>query len=157
MANRPIKQMYIIEITAKTDERSACAALSADWERENITHGLRANAPDELVGMRIFGAYDLDRLIGYISTTSSRTDCPYSMVPNVGTPCWEIEELYVVPEMRSRGVGRALYNRAEAAARASGAEFIFLSTATKDYKRILHFYIEELGMEFWNARLFKHI
>jgi len=25
------------------------------------------------------------------------------------------------------------------------------------YKAILHFYLDELGMEFWNARLFKRI
>jgi len=36
-------------------------------------------------------------------------------------------------------------------------EFIMLSTATKNYKSILHFYIDELGMDFWNARLFKKI
>lgn len=30
-------------------------------------------------------------------------------------------------------------------------------SATRNWKAILHFYIEELGMEFWNARLFKKI
>ena len=34
---------------------------------------------------------------------------------------------------------------------------IFLSAATKAYKRTLHFYIDELGMEFWSARLFKKL
>jgi len=34
---------------------------------------------------------------------------------------------------------------------------LFLSTATKDYKRILHFYIDEMGMDFWTARLFKKL
>ena len=149
--------MDIREINTENGDMTAFAALSADWERENITHGLCANSPDDFAGMRVFGAYEQDRLIGYISTTSSRTDRPYSMVPEAGTPCWEIEELYIVPEMRSRGIGRMLYRHAEAAAKAEGAEFIFLSTATKDYKRILHFYIEELGMEFWNARLFKKL
>lgn len=149
--------MDIREINTENGDMTAFAALLEDWERENITHGLRANSPDDFAGMHVFGAYEQDRLIGYISTTSSRTDRPYSMVPEAGTPCWEIEELYIVPEMRSRGIGRTLYSHAEAAAKAEGAEFIFLSTATKDYKRILHFYIEELGMEFWNARLFKKL
>jgi len=36
-------------------------------------------------------------------------------------------------------------------------ELILLSTATKNYKAILHFYLDELDMEFWNARLFKRI
>ena len=36
-------------------------------------------------------------------------------------------------------------------------DYIMLSTATKDYRRILHFYIDELGMDFWYARLFRKI
>ena len=38
-----------------------------------------------------------------------------------------------------------------------GIGFLMLSTATKNYKSILHFYIEELGMDFWSARLFKRL
>jgi hypothetical protein len=32
-----------------------------------------------------------------------------------------------------------------------------LSTATKNARAILHFYLDELGMEFWSARLFKSL
>ena len=32
-----------------------------------------------------------------------------------------------------------------------------LSTATKNWRAILHFYIDELDMRFWNARLFRRI
>ena len=73
------------------------------------------------------------------------------------TRCFEVEELYVVPERRGAGVGKALFRYAEEQAKIAGAQFVMVSTATKDYKRILHFYIDELGMEFWNARLFKEL
>lgn len=73
------------------------------------------------------------------------------------TPYFEIEELYVVPSCRNEGIGRALFLFAEQAVREAGIEFIMLSTATKNYKRILHFYIDELGMDFWSARLFKKL
>ena len=72
------------------------------------------------------------------------------------TPFFEVEELYVIPEMRSHGVGRTLFRYAETAVRGD-ADFMVLSTATRNWKAILHFYLEELGMEFWNARLFKKI
>jgi hypothetical protein len=36
-------------------------------------------------------------------------------------------------------------------------QFIVLSTASKNSKAILHFYLDELGMQFWSARLFKRI
>ena len=51
---------------------------------------------------------------------------------------------------------KALYAAAEEALRGE-ARVILLSTATKDFRRILHFYLEELGMDFWSARLFKEI
>ena len=74
-----------------------------------------------------------------------------------GTPYFEIEELYVVASYRSKGVGKALFHNAEQAVKTTGIEFIMLSTATKNYKSILHFYIDELGMDFWSARLFKKL
>ena len=149
--------MEILEVNAQKSDLSAFSKLSADWEQEKITWGLCANKPEEFVGMRVFGAYDSEKLVGYITTTAFKTDCPYAMAPDAGTHCWEIEELYVIPELRSRGIGRQLYEYAENAAKSDGAEFIFLSTATKDYKRILHFYIDEMGMDFWTARLFKKL
>lgn len=149
--------MEIREVNAAESDLTAFAELSADWEQEEITWGLRANKPEELVSMRVFGAYESGKLVGYITATAFKTDRPYSMAPNAGTPCWEIEELYVIPELRSRGIGRQLYAYAENAAKRDGAEMLFLSTATKDYKRILHFYIDEMGMDFWTARLFKKL
>lgn len=107
--------------------------------------------------MRAFGAYEGGELVGYLLSSSFNTERPYSMAPDVGTPCWEIEELYISPAYRSRGIGRALYEHASLAAKRAGAEYLFLSTSTKDYRRILHFYIDELGMEFWTARLFKRL
>ena len=144
-----------IELTDETVSR--LISLSENWEHEDITWGLHANSAGTFAGMRVFGAYDGGELVGYLVASSFRTDCPYAMTPDVGTPCWEIEELYVSPAQRSRGIGRALYEYAELAAKRHGAEYVFLSTATKDYRRILHFYIDELGMEFWTARLFKKL
>ncbi|MBR2131351.1 MAG: GNAT family N-acetyltransferase, partial [Oscillospiraceae bacterium] len=80
-----------------------------------------------------------------------------SSVISEETPYFEIEELYVVPAHRSEGIGRKLFCFVEQEVKSHGIEFLMLSTATKDYRKILHFYIEELGMEFWSARLFKKL
>ena len=37
------------------------------------------------------------------------------------------------------------------------ARYIVLSTASKNWKAVFHFYLDELGMNFWSARLFKKI
>lgn len=70
---------------------------------------------------------------------------------------FEVEELYVKPELRSKGIGKQLFQYMEEKLKAENVELILLSTATKNYRAILHFYLDELGMEFWNARLFKRI
>lgn len=71
-----------------------------------------------------------------------------------GTVCFEVEELYVAPSDRDRGVGKELFRYMENAVR-NDAAYLALSTSTKNWQAIFHFYLDELGMEFWNARLFK--
>lgn len=73
-----------------------------------------------------------------------------------GTPCFEVEEIYVVPERRSQGIGEALFRYAEDAVKTE-ADYMALSTAAKNWKAIFHFYLDELDMQFWSARLFKRI
>ena len=51
---------------------------------------------------------------------------------------------------------RALFQAVENAVK-SQAALIMLGTAAKNWRAILHFYIDELGMEFWFARLFKRL
>ena len=73
-----------------------------------------------------------------------------------GTDCFEVEELYVCPPFRGRGIGQRLFRCAEQAVSAE-ADFLMLSTATKNWRAIMHFYIDELDMQFWSARLFKRL
>ena len=68
----------------------------------------------------------------------------------------EFRKLYVIPEKRSQGIGETMFRHVEDAVR-SEAKYMILSTATKNWKAILHFYLDELDMQFWSARLFKEI
>ena len=131
-------------------------AMSADWEAEDSTYGYYKNCPEDILGNRVFLAEENGRILGYLFF-HSHTPPRDSSVMQKGTSCFEIEELYVIPEFRSRGIGKALFLHAEHLAKEEGAEFITLTTATKKHQRILHFYIDELGMDFWSARLFKNI
>lgn len=73
-----------------------------------------------------------------------------------GTRFFEVEEIYVCPEFRSKGIGSSLFDFMEKRVK-DDAEYVLLSTATKNWKAIFHFYIDELNMNFWNARLYKKI
>ena len=127
--------------------------LSAAWEAENSCHGYRKNAKEDISGNRVWLAEEDGAIIGYLLGHMEKAK-KFSTIMPADTPYFEIEELYVVPAYRCRGVGKELFFQAEKQAKEDGeASFLMLSTATKNWKAILHFYLEETGMEFWSARL----
>ncbi len=129
--------------------------MSEDWEAENSCYGYRANERSDIEGNRIFLAEESGKIVGYLFGSVRESKNMKSVMPE-GTSIFELEEIYVVPGRRSQGIGEKLFRYAENAVR-TDAEYIVLSTATKNRKAIFHFYIDELGMEFWSARLFKKI
>ena len=155
--------LYELDISTKlheaelTDELlTTLIAMSAAWEAENSTHGYRTNDRNDIDGNRIFLAERNGEVLGYLfghKTVAERTNS----IMAEGTVFFEIEELYVTPEHRSEGIGKKLFAFAEQTVQAEGIGYLMLSTATKDCKRILHFYLDELGMDFWSARLYKKL
>lgn len=129
--------------------------MSADWAAENSCRGYYPNELSDIQGNRIFLALEGETPVGYLLGHISRAERS-STVMAADTPFFEVEELYIVPDRRSRGLGGALFRYAEEQVRPEAA-YILLFTATKNWKAIFHFYIEELDMEFWNARLFKKL
>ena len=129
--------------------------MSEQWEAENSCHGYRKNERSDIDGNRVFIAFDGKKIIGYLFGHNEKTKEKTSVMPE-NAPYFEVEELYVKPEYRNKGIGKKLFSFAENAV-SEEVEYIMLSTATKNWKAILHFYIDELDMDFWNARLFKKI
>ncbi len=147
--------MQIREAELTEDVLQTLVALSEDWEAERSCHGYRKNERADIEGNRIFLAEEGGRVLGYLFGAVHRAKESSSVMPE-GTPFFEVEELYVVPAQRSKGVGAALFRHAEAAAKPE-AQFVMVGTATKNWRAILHFYLEELGMDFWSARLYKKL
>ena len=129
--------------------------LSEAWENENSCYGYRKNERSDIEGNQVFLACHGTEIAGYLFGHMERSEKAGSIMAD-GTPFFEIEELYVRPEQRNKGIGKRLFDYAEYAVR-DQAEYLMLSTATKNWKAILHFYIEELDMRFWSARLFKKV
>lgn len=147
-------KIYEAQLSAELLEK--LISMSADWEAESSTYGYRKNDRSDIEGNRIFLAERDGEILGYLFGHEEKSERASSIMAE-GTPYFEIEELYVVPGHRSEGIGRALFSFAEREVRLAGIELIMLSTATKNYKSILHFYIDELEMDFWSARLFKKL
>ena len=147
--------MRVYEVPADGPVTEKLIAFSKDWAAENSCYGYRANEPSDIEGNRVFFAEEDGSVIGYLFGKICQSVNMKSIMPE-GTPFFEVEELYVVPPKRSQGVGSALFHHVEETVR-NEAEYIVLSTATKHWKSIFHFYIDELEMQFWSARLFRKL
>jgi len=148
--------MIIREVELTDEVLAELIACSERWEQENSCHGYRKNTEEDIKGNRIFLAMEDEKTVGYLFGYMDKGERKNS-IHEKDEPFFEVEELYVKPELRSKGIGKQLFLYMEEVLKQEKVELILLSTATKNYKAILHFYLDELGMEFWNARLFKRI
>ena len=140
---------------AKQSDTKRLLELSLMWEKEDSCYGYRANIEDDLRDRYILAAYD-DELIAYIFGKEEIQDKQTSVIDK-NMHYFEIEELYVHPLYRSRGIVKQLIERLEEELREKGIEMMLLSTATKNWRAIMHFYIDEIDMNFWSARLYKRL
>lgn len=147
--------MTIAEVTLTEEILAELIRLSVDWEAENSTFGYRANEKADIEGNRIFLAREEGRTVGYLFGHCFDSENMKSIMPE-HSRCFEVEELYVIPERRSEGVGKALFEFAADTMKGE-AEYVTLSTATKNWRAIFHFYLDELDMTFWSARLFRKL
>ena len=147
--------MEIKETTLCDRVAEELIALSAEWEAEDISYGYCKNGYSSMEGKRIFIAEENGEIIGFLFGSLEKSKNNGAVVPD-GADYFEVNEIYVKSAYRSQGVGSALFRYMEEKVR-PGAEYLMLGTATKNYRAILHFYIEELGMEFWSAALFKKL
>ena len=129
--------------------------LSLMWEKEESCYGYRANTEDDFQDCYILAAYD-DELIAYIFGKEEIQEKQTSVIDK-NMHYFEIEEIYVHPLYRSHGIGKQLMESLEKELKKKGLEMMVLSTATKNWKAIMHFYIDEIGMNFWSARLYKRL
>ena len=140
---------------AKQSDIKRLLELSLMWEKEDSCYGYRANTEDDFQDCYILAAYD-NELIAYIFGKEEIQDKQTSVIDK-NMHYFEIEELYVHPSYRSSGIGKQLMESLEKELKKKGLEMMMLSTATKNWKAIMHFYIDEIEMNFWSARLYKRL
>lgn len=128
--------------------------LSKKWVEEDCSWGIIPNSEEDLEEP-LFVAIDNDRIVGYIFGH-------YYIVENKtayiepGNKCFMIDEIYVLPTYRNKGVGKELFKLMEEYVKDNCA-YLKLIAPTKNYKSILHFYVDELDMDFYSATLLKKI
>lgn len=126
--------------------------LSKKWEEENITNGYHKNAAEDLL-TPIVVAIENKKIIGYCFGEFYIEQSNFSYI-KPGSKCFRICEIYVLPKYRNKGIGKTLIAMMQEHVK-NECEFTVLSTSTKDYKKILKFYVEDAHMDFHSAFLIK--
>ena len=133
--------------------------LSHVWCEENISNGLIPNTKEDLKEPCYIATID-NKIVGYIFGHYYNNEKKVSLenggsIP-IGEKCFDIDELYVLEEYRSQGIGKRLFDALEKEVK-KNTKYITLGTSTRDYRKILHFYIEEVDMTVHSAFLYKKI
>ena len=128
--------------------------LSKKWQDEECSWGIIANT-DEDLKEPVFVAIDNDNIVGYIFGHYYIVENKTSYI-EIGKKCFMIDEIYVLPIYRSKGIGKELFKLMETHIKET-CDYLTLSTSTKNYKSILHFYVDELDLNFHSAFLIKEM
>ena len=139
------------------EELPLVTAMSEDFAAEGCCNGIVADTVEDLaVFDEIYVAEEDGKLMGYAygkAETVKRKR--WFIFP--GSKNFYVEIIYVKPEYRNLGLGWNLYQKLEDRARELGCQTVEVIAVSKSYQKLLHFYIDELGMEFFSAHLMKKL
>lgn len=138
---------------AEPEDMPVLLALSREWAAEGITFGYSPTGREAFAGYRCWVAEIDGEVVGYAGgeVDTARRNIE---IQQAGERYFELEELYVCPACRGRGVGRLLLARVEEDARREGLAQLMLNAANRDHAPLLDFYLRE-GLTPHSIRLFK--
>lgn len=128
-------------------------ALSRAWAEEKTCPAYYANEAEDFLDKDIYIALEGDKIVAYAyGEIKELTEA--TSYNRVGEKAFDLEELYVVPAWRKRGVGKELYRFLEEQIREQ-VDVIGVTAVSYQYEKLLRLYIEELGFDFKYAQLAK--
>ncbi len=125
------------------------------WAASGETRGYEAPSESLLRGLLggcFFVAEAGGELVGYLYGQTRRDTLHTAVVPATADYL-EIEDVFVVQEWRSQGIGHELVERTKGWAVRRGIRYILLYSASRRVDRILRFY-RACGFESWAVQLF---
>ena len=140
---------------ATTADLDRVHRLQVEWAEEDITYGYVADSRENLsckLGPYFLVAELDGSFVGH-AYGSIMVSEGLAVIP-ARERYLEIEDLYVRPSFRNRGIGSQLLRELLQAAREGGIERFSVYSSTKDVDRILRFYRGH-GFESWFVQLFR--
>lgn len=139
---------------AQSGEIFDVAKLSAKFEREECCNGIVADNQDYFSDKKVAVAKIDNTIVGYCYGKFEIKEKDTSKFKK-GQKSFYLEELYIDKSFRNQEIGRMLYRFIESYAIENGCDWIETTAVSKNYKSLLSFYIDILGMEFWSAEMIK--
>jgi GNAT superfamily N-acetyltransferase len=140
---------------AREEDVPRLVALEDRWLAEDSTIGMVAVTAEEVrgwLGPYCWVAEHDGEIVGFAYGRAEVSE-GLAVIP-AGEPYLRVEELYVLPEHRDRGVGGRLLDQllAEAAARGIARGRVYSSS--RDWRRIVDFY-QRHGFAMWCVELYR--
>ncbi len=136
---------------------TAAAGLCGQWEDENLTKNYRADTAGGL-GTRLSEYFLVaevgNRVVGFVigEIKPTRGNEFVEGILDDKPSYLEVQDLYVAPEHRNRGIGTELMKELLASATKGGVRNSLAYSANRDYQRTAEFY-EKMGYEMWHIHM----
>lgn len=131
--------------------------LSRTFVEEQCCNGMVPDTMEDWRQYRHITVAELNgHIIGYSYGSAGKSHMRKAGSWEKGDAFYDLESLYILPEYRSAGIGRMLFEAQEQIARSLGCTSMQLAAVSRDYRRLLDFY-ESMGMEFWSAWMIKSL
>jgi len=144
---------------SKPEDIDVILQMDELWEAEDIAHEyITENLEEYTAKLKRFPEYILvaesnGTLVGYINGSIHNNEDGLAVIP-AGETYLEIENLYVKPEFRHKGIGGRLMQSLLEVAEGNGIRRFILATDNKQMDKMLSFY-KRFGFNIWFARLYK--
>jgi ribosomal protein S18 acetylase RimI-like enzyme len=146
----------LIRQAAESDIQNI-SRLQQRWSEEGSAYGFVPESPEQVraaLSPYLLVAEVDEEAVGFVSG-SIRLGEGAAVIPS-GESYLEVENLYVSPEFRGRGVGSGLITELLARARQRGVTYASLYSAAKDIRGVLGFY-EKHGFRSWYVQMFRKL
>ena len=141
---------------ARKKEFKTVSKLSQMFASENCCNGIVADLENYYLDKIVAVAIEDYQIIGYAHGNFETVKRNKSYV-NKDDKIFYLEEMYVTPSKRNLQIGEKLFKFLENYAKEQGALVIELNAVSKNYLKLLNFYINKLNMSFLSAYLYKKI
>ena len=130
--------------------------LSKKFEDEHCCNGIKADNEMFFATKKVVIAKIESEIVGYCYGEVEMKTKATSFFEK-GIKFFYLEEIYVSPKFRKKGIGKLLFEFIENYAKSLKCEILETTAVSKDYKKLLKFYIESNNMQFWSANLIKKL